>query len=295
MDTNDKIARASLHIEVADRVRDMIFDRGLPPGHRIDELDLSAKLGTSRTPLREALKVLANEGLVRLAPGRGAYVTELSFAEVDALFPVLAMIEGRATAEAVRRLNLADGRRLNALHQRMEDRCAAGDINGFHQATDELHHQLQVIAANPWLGRTQNDLRRFLKLARGRMPANAARMLQSLAEHRTLMKAITRNDPEGAEQVMHHHLLAQQRSWRQLQAQLTAEANKQAAAADSPADEPAMEIVPAREAAAQPATPHAPQVAAHAMPQSSPFTSATPSAGDAAIPSGRPVTESLGV
>jgi hypothetical protein len=59
MDFNDKISRASLHIEVADRVREMIFDRSLPPGYRIDELDLSAKLGTSRTPLREALKVLA--------------------------------------------------------------------------------------------------------------------------------------------------------------------------------------------------------------------------------------------
>ena len=66
MDLNDRISRSSLHIEVADRVRDMIFDRSLPPGYRIDELDLSAKLGTSRTPLREALKVLANEGLVRL-------------------------------------------------------------------------------------------------------------------------------------------------------------------------------------------------------------------------------------
>ena len=94
MDLNDRISRSSLHIEVADRVRDMIFDRSLPPGYRIDELDLSAKLGTSRTPLREALKVLANEGLVRLAPGRGAYVTELSPQEVDSLFPALALLEG---------------------------------------------------------------------------------------------------------------------------------------------------------------------------------------------------------
>ena len=115
MDLNDKIARASLHVEVADRVRDMIFDRTLPPGHRIDELDLSAKLGTSRTPLREALKVLANEGLVRLAPGRGAYVTELSAQEVDSLFPVLAMLEGRCAAEAVRRQTATDVRKLRCV------------------------------------------------------------------------------------------------------------------------------------------------------------------------------------
>ncbi len=102
MDLNDKISRASLHIEVADRVREMIFDSSLQPGERIDELDLSAKLGTSRTPLREALKVLANEGLVRLVPGRGAFVTELEPLDVDSLFPVLALLEGRCAAEAVR-------------------------------------------------------------------------------------------------------------------------------------------------------------------------------------------------
>ena len=106
MEFNDRIARASLHVEVADRVREMIFDRTLAPGLRIDELDLSARLGTSRTPLREALKVLANEGLVRLAPGRGAYVTELSAPEVESLFPVLAMLEARCAGEAVRRLGL---------------------------------------------------------------------------------------------------------------------------------------------------------------------------------------------
>ena len=167
MDLNDRISRSSLHIEVADRVREMIFDRTLPAGYRIDELDLSAKLGTSRTPLREALKVLANEGLVRLAPGRGAFVTELSAQEVDSLFPVLALLEARCAGEAVRRQTPADVRRLEAIHQRMEDHVAAGDGDAYHQATDELHHLLHTIAGNPWLLRAASDLRRFLRLARG--------------------------------------------------------------------------------------------------------------------------------
>ncbi len=289
MDTNDKIARASLHIEVADRVRDMIYDRSLPPGHRIDELDLSAKLGTSRTPLREALKVLANEGLVRLAPGRGAYVTEMTAAEVDALFPVLALIEGRATSEAVRRLNLADGRRLNALHQKMEDRCAAGDIGGFHQATDDLHRQLLAIASNPWLMRIQQDLHRFLKLARSRMPVNQNRILQTLAEHRTLIKAITRNDPEGAEQVMQHHVLAQQRHFRQTLVQL------QAAEAERVANQAAQSSSgePARQPLATPAAAtagNAPAVAA-AGPANAPLATAPTSA----VTDGRAPIESIGV
>jgi DNA-binding GntR family transcriptional regulator len=214
MDFNDRISRSSLHIEVADRVREMIFDRTLPAGCRIDELDLSAKLGTSRTPLREALKVLANEGLVRLAPGRGAYVTELSPQEVDQLFPVLALLEARGAGEAVRRQTAADARRLEAVHQRMEEHVAARDSEAYHQATDELHHLLHTIAGNPWLLRATADLRRFLRLARSMARNPDARVLQSLAEHRTLMKTIARGDADSAEQVMHHHLLAQQKAWR---------------------------------------------------------------------------------
>lgn len=231
MDFNDKIFRSSLHIEVADRVRDMIFDRSLPPGFRIDELDLSAKLGTSRTPLREALKVLANEGLVRLAPGRGAFVTELSPQEVDSLFPVLALLEARCTAEAVRRQTASDVRRLNAIHQRMEAHVAGGEVEPYHQATDELHHQLHLVAGNPWLLRATSDLRRFLRLARGMTQHSDARLLHSLAEHRTLMRAIARGDAESAEQVMHHHLLAQQKAWRLALASQQREAAAEAAEA----------------------------------------------------------------
>jgi DNA-binding GntR family transcriptional regulator len=229
LDLNDKISRSSLHIEVADRVRDMIFDRSLPPGHRIDELDLSGKLGTSRTPLREALKVLANEGLVRLAPGRGAYVTELSPQEVDSLFPVLAMLEARCAAEAVRRQSASDVRRLDAIHQKMEMHVAAGDTQAYHRSADQLHQQLHMIAGNPWLLRATSDLRRFLRLTRGMIQESGGRLLQSLAEHRTLMKTIARGDADSAEQVMHHHLLAQQKAWR------TALANQQRATAEAEA------------------------------------------------------------
>jgi DNA-binding GntR family transcriptional regulator len=209
-----KISRASLHIEVADRLRDMIFDRSLPPGYRIEELELSARLGTSRTPLREALKVLAYEGLIRLDPGRGAFVSELAPPEIDALFPVLAMLEARCAVEAVRRKSDVDVRRLEVIQQRMEEHGAAGDSTAYHQAADELHHRLHVMAANPWLLRTTSDLRRFLRLARAASGQPDERLLNSLAEHRTLMKAILRGDAESAGQVMHHHLLSQQKAWR---------------------------------------------------------------------------------
>jgi len=214
MEPQERIFRASLHVEVADRVRDMIFDGSLPPGYRIEELDLSAKLGTSRTPLREALKVLAHEGLIRLAPGRGAFVTELAPREIDTLFPVLAMLEARCAVEAVRRKTAADLGRLESIHRRMEEHCASGDGDAYHQVTDELHHLLHVMASNPWLLRVTADLRRFLRLFRAAARQPDMRLLQSLAEHRTLMKAVARGDAESAGQIMQHHLLSQQKAWR---------------------------------------------------------------------------------
>jgi DNA-binding GntR family transcriptional regulator len=124
------------------------------------------------------------------------------------------MLEGRCAAEAVRRQTTTDLRKLNAIHQKMEEHVAAGDGEAYHRATDQLHEKLHAMAANPWLLRATTDLRRFLRLARGMSRQPDGRLLHSLAEHRTLMKTITRGDAESAEQVMHHHLLAQQKNWR---------------------------------------------------------------------------------
>ena len=236
MDFNDKISRSSLHVEVADRVRDMIFEGTLAPGLRIDELDLSAKLGTSRTPLREALKVLANEGIVRLAPGRGAYVSEMTGPEVDSLFPVLAMLEGRCAAEAIRHVSQADVSALDEIQQRMETHAQAGDVDGFNADTDQFHQLLLTIAGNPWLAKVTADLRSFLRLARSQTRFCESRLRQALAEHRTLMRSIDRRDGDSAEQIMNHHLLAQQRAWRQWQASAQRPAGEQPKLDEGPVD-----------------------------------------------------------
>src|SRR5688572_9675537 len=93
---------ASLHEEVAARLRVMVFERQLEPGQWIDEMALARQWQISRTPLREALKVLAAEGLVQLTPRRGCTVAELSEEDADTLFPVMAMLEGRCAFEPVR-------------------------------------------------------------------------------------------------------------------------------------------------------------------------------------------------
>ena len=272
MDANYKISRSSLHVEVTDRLREMIYERSLPPGERIDELGLSARLGTSRTPLREALKVLAHEGLVRLVPGRGAFVIELSANEAESLFPVLGLLQSRCAAEAVRRQTPEDIAALDTLLASLESAVTGNRLTDYYRAVDSFHERLQAMAANPWLTRSITDLGRFLQMVRTLMPLPENRLRQSMAEYRTLMKAIHRGDADAAEQIVYLQAMAQQRAWRMLQqqAQETAAAQEAAAqGADTTATAPVTSTATAPNAAAttEAPSPSQPAATAHASPQ----------------------------
>ena len=272
MDANYKISRSSLHVEVTDRLREMIYERSLPPGERIDELGLSARLGTSRTPLREALKVLAHEGLVRLVPGRGAFVVELSASEAESLFPVLGLLQSRCAAEAVRRQTPEDIVALDALLASLENAVTGHRLADYYRAVDGFHERLQAMAANSWLTRSITDLGRFLQMVRTLMPLPENRLRQSMAEYRTLMKAIHRGDADAAEQIVYLQAMAQQRAWRMLQqqAQETAAAQEAAAqGADATATAPVTSTATAPNAATTTEAPSPSQQAAtaHASPQ----------------------------
>ena len=272
MDANYKISRSSLHVEVTDRLREMIYERSLPPGERIDELGLSARLGTSRTPLREALKVLAHEGLVRLVPGRGAFVVELSASEAESLFPVLGLLQSRCAAEAVRRQTPEDIVALDALLASLENAVTGNRLADYYRAVDGFHERLQAMAANPWLTRSITDLGRFLQMVRTLMPLPENRLRQSMAEYRTLMKAIHRGDAYAAEQIVYLQAMAQQRAWRMLQqqAQETTAAQEAAAqSADAAASMPASSAATTSSTtiAAEAPSPSQPAGTAHANPQ----------------------------
>ena len=209
----------SLHEEVAVRLRTMVFERQLAPGQWIDELALASDWQISRTPLREALKVLAAEGLVTLVPRQGCKVTELSEDDADELFPVMALLEGRCTFEAVRKATPADLKQLRRLHEVLEKHAAAKNIDGYYRANHDFHGKVQAVAANRWLDRATNDLRRFLRLLRGRQLNWPGRLEESIAEHRRLIAAIERGDAARAERLMHDHLMAQLAALKALRAQ----------------------------------------------------------------------------
>lgn len=200
---------SSLHEEVATRLRSMVFERRLAPGQWVDELALARDWQISRTPLREALKVLAAEGLVTLVPRQGCRVTEMSEDDADELFPVMALLEGRCAFEAVRRAGADEISQLGRLHQALELTATAGDIDGYYRANHDFHSQVQRLAGNRWLDRAINDLRRFLRLLRGRQLNQPGRLAASINEHRALMDAMHQGDAARAERVMHDHLMAQ--------------------------------------------------------------------------------------
>jgi DNA-binding GntR family transcriptional regulator len=204
------IAHRALYQEVADRLRRLIYAGELAPGASIDELALAGDFGISRTPLREALKVLHAEGLVRLTPRRGSFVAgELTPADLDELFPVMALLEGRCAFEAVKKATPADVKRLDALHLRLEKVASKGDVAAYYENNYAFHEAIQELAANPWLSRIVSELRRFLKLLRGRQLRVPGRLEASLEEHRQIMRALRRGDAARAERIMRDHLMAQ--------------------------------------------------------------------------------------
>jgi len=209
---------ASLHEEVAARLRTMVFDRELAPGQWIDELALAQDWQISRTPLREALKVLASEGLVTLVPRQGCRVTEMSEDDADELFPVMALLEGRCAFEAVRKARPADVKELRRLHEVLEKHARAHNIDGYYRANHEFHSKVQALADNRWLDRATNDLRRFLRLLRGRQLNWPGRIDDSINEHRVLIAAIEQGDAGRAERLMHDHLMAQLAALKALRA-----------------------------------------------------------------------------
>jgi DNA-binding GntR family transcriptional regulator len=206
--TSETIARSALYQEVAERLRARIFAHELLPGSWIDEQALAESFGISRTPMREALKVLAAEGLVTLRPRRGCYVSEVTDRDLDEVFPVLALLEGRCALEAARKAGPADVRRLEAIHDRLERAAAAADVERFFEANQAFHKALQELAGNRWLNQAIEDLRKVLKLVRRHSLRVEGRMTESLNEHREVMAALRNRDAAAAERAMHAHLLS---------------------------------------------------------------------------------------
>ena len=204
----------SLHDEVSARLREHIFSGDLAPGSFLDEAALCERLAISRTPLREALKVLTAEGLLRHEPRRGCFVNEVTEKDLDEIFPVIALLEGRCAFEAARNASQADIDALEELHDKLSRHAKARRINDYYDANFAIHEAIILLADNRWLAQVIGDLRKIVKLARLQQLHAPGRLDQSLAEHLAVFAALKARDAEGAEAAMKTHLTRQREALR---------------------------------------------------------------------------------
>ncbi len=202
-----QLAPRPLYEEVAERLRQRIYSRELSPGDWIDELKIADQLGISRTPLREALKVLATEGLVTMKVRRGAYVTEVSERDLADVYHLLALLESDAVAVVAARATPEQIADLQALHAELETAALPGPANRdrFFAINERFHMQVLAIADNKWRDQMVADLRKVMKLNRHNSLLKAGRIDESLAEHRAVMAAIEARDPAAAMAQMQAH------------------------------------------------------------------------------------------
>jgi len=197
------LAPRALYQEVAELLRQRIFKRELEPGSWIDEMKLAEEYGISRTPLREALKVLAAEGLVTMKVRRGAYVTEASEKDLSDVYHLLSLLESDAAGVVAERASDAQIAELQTLHKQLE--AAAGNRDKFFAMNERFHMRLLEIAGNRWRDQMVADLRKVMKLNRHNSLLKSGRVQESLKEHRAIMAALAKRDASGAVRRMQEH------------------------------------------------------------------------------------------
>jgi DNA-binding GntR family transcriptional regulator len=202
------IARQALPAAVADRLRTLIIEGELAPGARLNERELSERLGVSRTPLREAFRMLAADGLVVQLPNRGAQVVALSPDDVRHAFEVMASLEGLSGELATQRVTDADVVALRTMQAEMEAAHARGDLPVYYRVNREIHDRINAIAGNPILTHTFRTLNTRLHALRFRSNLVAAKWDQAVAEHRDMIEALAARDGPKLRDILVGHLRA---------------------------------------------------------------------------------------
>lgn len=214
------ITRKSLHLELVDRLQPLIISGELVPGGKVPEKDLCLQFGVSRTPMREALKVLASDGLVRLEPNRGAWVTVVTISEVEEVFPVLGALEALAGQLACKNITDAEIDAVRALHDQMLESYERRDLDAYFNINQQIHRAILLAARNDTLTTSSEAL--SLRMQRARYLANMSegRWYDAVQEHEKIMKHVAARDGAALGKTLLEHMDAKRVSVvRWLQAQ----------------------------------------------------------------------------
>ncbi|WP_340118540.1 GntR family transcriptional regulator [Pelagibius sp. 7325] len=200
------IQRRPLHNELADRLRHMIVEGELAPGEKLAEKELCEQFGVSRTPLREAMKVLATEGLVLLTPNRGCAVAKLTLADLDEAFPIMGALEALSGELACRHITDAEIARIRDLHERMVKKYEAGALRDYFKLNEQIHQLILNAARNPTLAQMQLSLSGRVRRARYMANMSPARWSRAVAEHEKILEALSARDGKRLAVLLKDHL-----------------------------------------------------------------------------------------
>jgi DNA-binding GntR family transcriptional regulator len=198
--------RANLHETVVGQLRDIIVEGILAPGARIAERQLCESLGVSRTPLREALKVLASEGLVELLPNRGARVARLDDSDIENMFQVMGALEALAGSLACTQISEAELAEIAALHYEMLAQYMRRDLPGYFRLNQAIHAAIVAAARNPILAATYQSLAARIRRARYFANLSDERWQHAVAEHEAILQTLQARDGPRLARLLEEHL-----------------------------------------------------------------------------------------
>jgi DNA-binding GntR family transcriptional regulator len=201
------IPRSALHEQVAHRLRQMLVENRIAPGAKLNERELSEQLLVSRTPLREAIKMLAAEGLVELLPNRGAIAVELSEADILNTFEVMAGLEALSGELACLRITEAELTEIQAMHFEMLAAYTRRDLPTYYRINATIHSAINAAAKNPVLTATYKQVNARLQALRFRSNQDGEKWQNAVAEHEQMIDALSRRDALAMRRVLSAHLI----------------------------------------------------------------------------------------
>ena len=205
-DQTEPLIRPALAVELVDRIRALIMEGDLRPGDKVPEKALTVRFGVSRTPVREALKVLASEGYVRLIPNRGAVVAEVTLAEIEEVVPVIAALEGAAGELAARHATDKEIASIRRLNDKMHAAFEAGDRPAYFDLNQQIHSALLAAARNPTLRQQHQMVAHRVRRARYQANLTPERWTEAVLEHDSIVEALEARSADRLGRLMKTHL-----------------------------------------------------------------------------------------
>lgn len=200
------INRPSLHTELTERLRTMIVEGVLTAGEKVPERALCEKLGVSRTPMREALKVLAAEGLLTLEPNRGARVRAITIADLEEVFPLMGALEALAGELACKNISTNQMNELQQAHQLMIEYYRNNNMPEYFRHNQRIHEIIMESANNPTLSSVYQSLAVRVRRARYMANMSAERWQQAVEEHEEIIAALKQRDGQLLGSILKRHL-----------------------------------------------------------------------------------------